>query len=90
MIKFESDTDSEKIEEIKSMLERLPKHIQQIRYIEVGINYSAQERAMDMVLSSSFDSREDLDTYANHPAHIEVLSKISKIAQYSKVVDYEA
>jgi len=89
MIKFESNGNNEEIKEIKSMLEKLPESIQQINHIEVGINYSTEERAMDMVLCSRFESKEDLDIYANHPAHLEVLGKISKIAQYSKVVDYE-
>jgi len=89
MIKFEPNVNMETIEEIKMMLENLQNSINEIKSIEVGVNNSTEERAMDMVLIGSFDSMEDLSIYAKHTEHLKVLDHISKIAQYSKVVDYE-
>ena len=89
MIKFEPNINAKAKQEIKNMLEGLAESIEQIRYMEVGLNYCTEDRAMDMVLISRFESKEDLNIYANHAAHLEVLGHISKIAQYSKVVDYE-
>jgi len=90
MIKFEPNINADAKQEIKNMIEGLTESIEQIRYMEVGLNYSTEDRAMDMVLISRFESKEDLSIYANHTAHLEILGHISKVAQYSKVVDYEA
>jgi hypothetical protein len=56
--------------------------------MEVGVNFTDSERAMDLSLYSTFDSKEDLASYATHPAHLEVVSFIKEVTTASKVVDY--
>ena len=58
---------------MKERLESLPQAIPQIRHFEIGLNVKPSERAMDIVLYSEFDSREDLNTYSAHPAHQEAV-----------------
>ena len=75
--------------QVKTMLDRLPGKIEQIRDYEVGIDINKSERAFDIALYSSFDSLEDLQIYAKHPAHLEVVDFITKVRIEGKVVDYE-
>ena len=74
---------------IKALLEVLPSKIEGLLDIEVGINFDEAERAMDLSLYSSFNSKEDLDIYATHEEHQKVVTVIKACAEYTKVVDYK-
>jgi hypothetical protein len=69
-------------------LESLPGKIEVIRKMEVGLNIVISDRAYDLVLDSSFDSLEDLETYRVHPAHREVVSYIANYKENSAAVDF--
>lgn len=74
---------------MKERLEALPARISTIRFFEVGLNYNTTQDAFDIVLYSEFDSREDLETYQVHPAHIEARDVIRSVRKEHVVVDYE-
>ena len=57
--------------------------------MEVGVDFNRSERAYDMSLYSTFDQRNDLNTYATHPAHLEVLAYIKEVVETTIVVDYQ-
>jgi len=80
---------SKKAVEIKNALESLPALIEEIKYYEVGLNIIESERASDILLISSFESLEDLDTYRIHPEHKKVLELIAENAEKVTAVDYE-
>ena len=88
MIKFKNNTKKEQILEIKKLIEDLKESIKEIKSMEVGINFANEERAMDLVLTAKFNSKEDLNIYAKDKRHQKVITKIKEIAEYSKVVDY--
>ena len=75
--------------ELKTRLEALPPQIKVIRRFEVGINSKDSPAAAHVVLLSSFDTHDDLATYANHPAHQEVVAYIKANTTERRVVDYE-
>jgi hypothetical protein len=75
--------------EVKKRLEGLPSKIGVIRTMEVGINVKESARAFDIVLVSTFDNLEDLETYRVHPAHQEFVDYISQIREKVASVDYE-
>ena len=77
-----------KFKEVKRMLEALPQKITAILSMEVGVDFCKTERAMDLVLTSTFESMEGLQTYTVHPEHLEVVAVIKEVAEMSKVVDY--
>lgn len=58
-------------------------------HIEVGLNFSPEERAFDLALITDFKTKEDLHAYAIHPLHLEVINFIKSSNTVSKVVDYE-
>ena len=60
-----------------------------LRGIEAGIDVVRSERSWDLALITRFDSREDLETYAVHPVHTEVLSFIRQSARGAITVDFE-
>lgn len=73
---------------IKERLESLPALIPEIKSYEVGLNINPTERAWDIVLVSTFDSREDLSVYSNHPEHQEIVKTIRALGTEAVVVDY--
>ena len=56
--------------------------------MEVGINFTVADRAFDMSLYSTFDTKEALGEYATHPEHLKVVELIKSLTLESKVVDY--
>ena len=73
----------------KQMLENLMGAVPTLRSMDVGVNFSTEERAMDMSIITTFESKEGLDAYAVHPEHLKVVDFIKTVVEYSKVVDYE-
>ena len=74
---------------IISKLEGLIKEINFIQFLEVGVNFAIEDRAYDIALTVVLNNKDDLNAYAIHPKHLEVVSFIKKVATSSKVVDYE-
>jgi hypothetical protein len=64
-------------------------NIAELKYIEVGINFTKEERAYDLSLLSDFESKEDLQSYAINPLHVEVINYLKSKNTITKVVDYE-
>ena len=81
---------TEKAEAIKENLEALKDKIDIIKDIRVGLNFNETESASDVVLETVFETKEDLNTYQNHPAHKAVGANFVRpnVAE-RRVVDYE-
>ena len=88
MFKFKEENKQENVANVKALLEGLLGKIAPLLSMEVGADVSKSERAMDLVLTSVFETKEDLQTYAVHPAHLEVLDVIKAVTERSMVVDY--
>lgn len=80
----------EKAEAIKENLEALKDKIDIIKDIRVGLNFNETESASDVVLETVFETKEDLNTYQNHPAHKAVGANFVRpnVAE-RRVIDYE-
>ncbi|WP_430973655.1 Dabb family protein [Sunxiuqinia rutila] len=74
---------------IKTALEALKDKIEQVRHIEVGLNYELEAKSYDLCLISHFDSVADLDVYRVHPEHLKVVSLIQETTVERAAVDYE-
>jgi hypothetical protein len=86
---FKEENKKANIIQAKQMLENLMGAVPSLRSIDVGINFSQEERAMDLSIITVFESKEGLNTYAVHPEHLKVVDFIKTVVEYSKVVDYE-
>ncbi len=73
---------------IKSALEKLPILIPQIVIYEIGINISESSVSDDLVLNSSFNSKEDFEIYRDHSEHIKVVELIRELSAKTHVVDF--
>ena len=91
LVAFQFNEESKKanIIQAKQMLENLMGAVPTLRSIDVGLNFSTEERAMDLSIITVFESKEGLDAYAIHPEHLKVVDFIKTVVEYSKVVDYE-
>jgi len=88
MFNFKNENKKENLEKAKMMLDALVGTVPSLKSMEVGINFSKEERAMDLSLYSEFNDKEGLELYVNHPEHLEVVRFIKSVASSSKVVDY--
>ena len=82
------DNSNEHKEYVKNLILDLKDKIDVIKGFEVGINFSEEERAYDLALLSDFNSKEDLQIYATHPLHVEVINYLKSKETVTKVVDY--
>ena len=66
----------------------LPQHIDVIRHIEVSRNINPAEQ-YDIALNSTFDTLEDVATYATHPVHVAAAGLLKGKVASRACVDYE-
>jgi len=77
-------------EEIKEEIINLKHHIPQIIDIQAGIDIKFDKNPSDICIIATFKNEKDLEIYANHTKHLEVIKNYIK--PYLKercVVDYE-
>jgi len=86
--KLEDNSEQNK-QDIKNRLMSMNGKIEVMSNLEVGVNFSPEERAFDISLSCDVATKEDLKTYATHPVHVEVVTYLKSINTVTKVVDYE-
>jgi len=89
MFKFKEANRASNLKKVEEKLNSLVSKIDELKSIEVGIDFNHSERAFDLSLYSTFDSKEDLNTYVVHKEHLKVVSLIKEVTSESKVVDYE-
>jgi len=88
MFDFKKENKKENIQKAKEMLENLINTIPTLKSMEVGVNFSSEDRAMDLSIITSFDDKAGLEAYAIHPEHLKVVEFIKTVVNSSKVSDY--
>ena len=88
LFSFKEENKKEHIKKAKEMLESLPEKVPTLKEIEVGINFSDKERAMDLSIITTFDNKVGLEVYATHPEHVKVVEYLKGVVSESRVVDY--
>lgn len=88
MFKFNEQNKETNITKVTKELNDLVEKIDELKSMEVGVDFNQSQRAFDLSLYSTFESKEDLKAYAIHPAHLEVVELIKSVTCESKVVDY--
>lgn len=85
----EGNSKLENAKIIKNRLEDLKNKIDEIKFIEVGIDFNQSEFAFDIVLYSEFETVEDLNKYQVHPEHLKVSEFVGKVRTERAVADYQ-
>ena len=86
------DSLSEKqtqISKIEEALLGLVGKIEELKYMEVGVNYDLSTKSHDICLITHFDSLDQLDAYRIHPEHLKVAELIGQHAVERAAVDFE-
>ncbi|MBE0495337.1 MAG: Dabb family protein [Campylobacterales bacterium] len=86
--KLEDNSPTNK-EVVKARIMSMQDKIPYLSHMEVGVNFSPEERAFDLALITDFYTKEDLARYAIDPVHVEVVTFLKSINTQTKVVDYE-
>ena len=89
MLKFKEENKASNLKIVEEKLNALVSKIDELKSMEVGIDFDQSERAFDLSLYSKFESKGDLKAYAIHEEHLKVVSLIKEVTSESKVVDYE-
>ncbi|WP_010249886.1 Dabb family protein [Myroides injenensis] len=75
--------------EIKKRLLSLEGKIAELKSIAVEFNLpEISETNYDVILLTEFNNSQDLDIYANHPLHLEVVSFIKSVVSDRVAIDY--
>jgi hypothetical protein len=74
---------------VKGLLEDMRGKISGMLKLEVGLNFENSGDAVDISLYTEFESREALDTYQIHPAHMPAKKFIPLVRTKRWVADYE-
>jgi len=93
MFKFEDmaqmQTKDENLQEAKEKLIELSRAVPEIVDYYVGENIASAPFTYDLILMSKFTSRDDLETYINHPLHKEFLGFIQDVVQGVSEVNFQ-
>lgn len=57
--------------------------------IEAGVDFNRSPAACDVGLHSAFKTKEDLDAYQKHPAHVQIAEWMKTVAESRFVADFE-
>ncbi len=82
------DNSLENKKRLQKIILSLEKKINVIRFYQVGINFSLEDRAYDIALVSDFDTENDLKNYALHTEHLKIISLLKAEGVTTKVVDF--
>jgi hypothetical protein len=82
-------TGRENAEILAQRLNALKSVIPSVVSIEAGVNFSDAAAACDVGLHTAFKTKEDLDVYQKHPAHVQIAEWIKSIADSKTMADFE-
>lgn len=90
IVMFQMKEDQQdKLDLLVEKLNGLKDAIDEVLELEVGVNFIESDRAMDVILVTSFESETTLDIYRTHPNHLPVVDFVKEVCSGSKVVDYK-
>lgn len=84
-----NDASKENINNIKDKLLGMKGKIECLQDISVGADFVHAKISYDVAMIAQFDSKEDLNMYIAHPAHVEVGKYIEDVQAKVVAVDYE-
>lgn len=89
LIKFKPGVKDTDIDDLEKSLDNLPNKIVEIQTYEFGRDLLHSERSYDFALIALFANLDAIKRYQEHPAHLSVLQKISKLSANILTVDFE-
>lgn len=87
--KFKEGVSEEKQTCLINALVGLKSKISLVKELEVGKDVAGKPNSYDIALNSVFDSFDDVEAYAIHPDHVEVVALVRELCESSVKVDFE-
>ena len=88
LMKFKPDVSDADIDNLEQVLDNLPNVIVEIQMYEFGRDILRTERSYDFALVSLFSNQQALQRYQQHPAHVEVGSRLKALCEQIVTVDF--
>ena len=88
LFRFNSGVTDETIDGFMDQLVALKEKTGLVRSIEVARDVGRTTVSYDLVLNAIFDSMENIEQYAVHPAHVSVLETINELCESTVKIDY--
>ena len=85
----EGRTKLENMEELKRQLLALIPLIPEIKKMEIGFDVTHSDASADFMLTTEFESVDDLKIYAIHPEHLKVSGFVKNVVESRIVLDCE-
>ena len=80
----------ESVERTAQVLRDMEGRIDELKYLEVGVDVLRSDRSYDIALITKFDSMEALNAYQVHPVHQKVIEHMQQVREASVAVDFES
>ena len=85
-----TDPTPENCEKAREVLLSMDGKVEQIRQIEVGVDFLHSDRSYDLILQVLLDDRAALNAYQQHPSHVGVVkAHMHAVRSASVSVDWE-
>lgn len=84
------DNSAENVVRTAAVLRDMEGKIDELQYIEVGIDVLHSERSYDIALITKFESMAALEAYQVHPVHKKVIEHMMQVREASVSVDFES
>ncbi len=85
--KADGKTKSENIMQIRDMCYAL-RNTTPVNHIEVVESFTDHPSAYELVLYTEFENKHDLNTYLQHPEHLNVVNFLKKVVDQRAIADY--
>ena len=89
LIKFKPGVKDTDIQDLETSLDHLPNRIIEIQTYEFGRDLLHTAKSYDFALVGLFANLEAVKRYQEHPAHLKVLQKITRLSENILTVDFE-
>ncbi len=84
-----NDSNAEAVDNMKNKLLGMKGQIEYLKDLSVGVDFAHGGVSYDVAMIAQFDSKEDLNAYLTHPAHIEVGKYVEAVQAKVAAVDFE-
>ena len=87
--RFNESTSAEERAALIDALKGLKDKIDLVKELEVGEDVGGKPNSYDIALNSVFETFDDVENYAVHPDHVEVVGMVRRLCESSVKVDFE-
>lgn len=89
LFRFNDSASAEDRAALIDALKGLKEKIGFVKELEVGQDVGGKANSYDIALNSVFETFDDVEKYAIHPDHVEVVTLVRRLCESSVKVDFE-